>query len=72
MDPKSPVPCEYETTEGRACPNRARMRLTWVQRDARGISGEPVKYFCHSCYGHLETAKTAVVAGIVLESCEAI
>ena len=67
-----PVACEYETPEGRACPNRARFRLTWVEAAARGISGEPVKYFCHSCHGHLDTAKGRAVAGIELESCEAL
>lgn len=69
-----PIPCEYETPEGRACPNRARIRLTFVQPEAKGISGEPVKFFTHACYGHLERAKATarLVVGIELETTEAL
>jgi hypothetical protein len=67
MNERPPTGCEYET-EGRACPNVARVRLTF--RDATvpaGISGEPVKYFGHACHGHLAQARR-VPDGIKLES----
>jgi hypothetical protein len=65
-----PVGCEYETPEGRACGYRARLRFTFVQQAVRGLSGEPVKFYAHSCLGHERKARGSVVDGIVLESVE--
>jgi hypothetical protein len=64
-----PVPCEYETDNGRACPNRAVVKLTFEQVGARSLTGEPVRYFGHACHGHTAKAKQ-VPKGIRLESVE--
>ena len=68
MSAHGPTPCEYETTDGRACPNAARRRFTWKQTNApASISGEPIRYFAHACHAHTPTARTRVVVGIELE-----
>lgn len=65
-----PLACEYETADGRACRFRARLRFTFVQRAVTGLSGEPVKFYAHACYGHDRKARDSVVDGILLESVE--
>lgn len=52
-----PVACEYETDRGGSCPNRAAFKLTVEQTGATSMTGEAVRYSCHSCHGHLEKAK---------------
>lgn len=65
-----PTPCDYETADGRGCPNRARLRFTFVQPAVRGLSGEPVKFYAHACFGHDGKARGSVVDGITLEHVE--
>jgi hypothetical protein len=65
-----PTACEYESSDGSACRFRARLRFTFVQRAVKGLSGEPVKFYAHACYGHDRKARDSVVDGILLESVE--
>jgi len=72
MSHQPPTACEYETSSGAGCPNLARIRLTFRDITAPpSLSGEPVKFFGHACFSHLEKARR-VPEGIRIDSEESL
>lgn len=68
MNAHGPTPCEYETSDGRACPYGARTRFTLKQTNApASISGDPVRFFANACPLHAAKLRNGLVAHIVIE-----